>query len=103
MQTLADFELSSYGALHKFSAVTSEKIASAIGDAWVLPAANKDMSMPISPWDGLCARAASSRYIAGLEVRPVHCRRPVQLTVLHESPGDGAERAAARQLTAPMG
>ena len=59
MQTLADFELSSYGALHKFSAVTSEKIASAIGDAWVLPAANKDMSMPISPWDGLCARAAS--------------------------------------------
>ena len=28
---------------------------------------------PWSAWDGFCARAASSRYITGSEVRPVQC------------------------------
>jgi hypothetical protein len=28
---------------------------------------------PWSAWDGFCARAASSRYITGFEVRPVQC------------------------------
>ena len=30
-------------------------------------------SGPWSDWDGFCARAASSRHITGLEVRPVQC------------------------------
>ena len=37
-----------------------------------------ELAAPLSErWDGPCARAASSRYIAGFEVRPMHCLRPV--------------------------
>lgn len=45
-----------------------------VGDfGWQL---SKNPRRCAAPWDGLCARAASFRYIAGLEVRPVHCHRP---------------------------